>query len=115
MNVLIIGGCTEGEEKGCLRSVEVINLDKIKDGDTSSALIDNVLVQPRRGGCLFKNNQEVIIAGGCSGPKIHLDSCELITFDNGTLKSELIAYKIDETSCSAYCQINVSWRLSLSV
>uniref|UniRef100_A0AC35G5P3 Kelch repeat-containing protein n=1 Tax=Panagrolaimus sp. PS1159 TaxID=55785 RepID=A0AC35G5P3_9BILA len=101
MKIVVIGGCTEPLEEGCLKCCEIF------DDNGNGSLIENVLNFPRRGSAFALNNEFIYVFGGCSGPGKHLKTIEKIdkSFEATVIENEIEA----EGSCFAYCSINNSF------
>ncbi|KAE9551688.1 hypothetical protein FO519_005093 [Halicephalobus sp. NKZ332] len=113
MLIALVGGCTEAKEEGCLKSIEILEVEKIAfpDEEEKNEKIFfkkvEVLKIPRRGPAIWLNNNFVYVAGGCRGPNDHLDSVERISWDGDNLKSEILEnQKVEAASCYSFCEIN---------
>lgn len=111
MLIVVVGGCTEAKEEGCLTSIEVLDVDKLlhTGEEVHFNTIENVLKVPRRGPAVWSRNDCIYVAGGCSGPGQHVDSVEKITLKKDKFESEILeSQKVEGASCFAFCEIEVS-------
>lgn len=102
MKIVVIGGCTEPSEEGCLKCCEVF-----EDCDRGNGVLkEDVLKEARRGPSVFAKAGSIWVLGGCTGPRKHLKSIEKI---NKNLESEIIEAELNEGgSCFAFCEVEVS-------
>uniref|UniRef100_A0A7E4ZQU7 Lipoprotein n=1 Tax=Panagrellus redivivus TaxID=6233 RepID=A0A7E4ZQU7_PANRE len=100
--IVVIGGCTEPAEVGCLSSIELLRLDGAK---RKFELVENVLSEPRRGPAIGMFGKDVVIAGGCASPGRHLKSVEVLKLGADKIYSIPGGLELaEEGSCAAFCQ-----------
>lgn len=101
--IVVVGGCSEACEEGCLRSVELSNgLEGFKISSVE-------LREPRRSPALFRGASKgsALVIGGCSGPGRHVASADLLSVD-GSVAGEGLESLGYEFSCAAFCTLPVS-------
>ena len=113
MLIVLVGGCTEAKEEGCLKSIEILDVDKlIHIGENKKIYFDkveDVLKLPRRGPAVWVRDNCIYVAGGCSGPGQHLDSVEKVTLKEDGFESEILEnQKVESASCTSFCEVEVS-------
>lgn len=101
--IVVVGGCSEASEEGCLRSVELSN------GLDGFRLLSVELREPRRAPALFRGASEgsALVVGGCSAPGKHVASAELLRV-GGSVEEEEVESLGYEFSCAAFCTLPVS-------
>ena len=112
MLIVLVGGCTEAKEQGCLKSIEVLDVNKLANIEKSRISFDkveDVLKLPRRGPAVWLKDNCIYVAGGCSGPGQHLDSVEKVVLKEDRFESEILeTQKVESASCTAFCEVEVS-------
>lgn len=105
--ILVVGGCTDACEEGCLRSAE------ISAGLDGFQLAPIELRVPRRSPAMFRDDsgQSALVVGGCAGPGRHLSSAEVVALDGARESgpADSVGY---EFSCAAFCQLQVAAYIS---
>ncbi|ULU13453.1 hypothetical protein L3Y34_016157 [Caenorhabditis briggsae] len=107
----IIGGCALAAEREPIKNIERICIENVeKSRENSSPLVKihaehvgNLSIPRRSPACfLLKNQQEILISGGCTGPNNHTNTMELLR-----ISPEFSSKILEETleigaSCSGF-------------
>ncbi|KAJ1356098.1 hypothetical protein KIN20_013734 [Parelaphostrongylus tenuis] len=110
-SVLLIGGCTEREESGCLRSIEELSLSCTPTGVNIATKVVGHLQEARRSPAVFRERNGVVVLGGCLKKNCHLASGERIQRNGDQWECTTLVFSdvIDGRSCA------VSFNLGKSV
>ncbi|KAL6731700.1 hypothetical protein Aduo_002536 [Ancylostoma duodenale] len=107
-SILLIGGCSGGEEAGALRSIEEVAFQRSEAGLEGCSRIVGQLQKQRRSPAVFRERDGVLVIGGCQAKGCHLSSAERIRWYDGQWKCESSSHS-DSTegkSCAAFSTLN---------
>ncbi|KAK6725824.1 hypothetical protein RB195_004254 [Necator americanus] len=109
-SILLIGGCTERQEAGALRSIEEVAFRQTESGLNASSRIVGQLQQPRRSPAVLRERNAALIVGGCKGKDSHLNSSERIQKINDQWKCEPapLPNAVEGRSCAAFSNLDDS-------
>ncbi|CAO4362639.1 unnamed protein product [Caenorhabditis nigoni] len=110
----IIGGCALAAEREPIKNIERICIENVeKSRENSSPLVkihaehvDDLSIPRRSPACfLLKNQQEILISGGCTGPNNHTNTMELLAIspEFSKFSSKILDEKLEiGASCSGF-------------
>ncbi|RCN34058.1 kelch repeat protein [Ancylostoma caninum] len=109
-SILLIGGCSGGEEAGALRSIEEVAFQRSEVGLEGRSRIVGQLQQQRRSPAVFRERDSVFVIGGCEAKGRHLSSVERITWNDCQWKCEPASqsHSTEGKSCAAFSSLDES-------
>ncbi|KIH63906.1 kelch repeat protein [Ancylostoma duodenale] len=107
-SILLIGGCSGGEEAGALRYIEEVVFQRREVGLEGRSRIVGQLKEPRRSPAVFRERDGVLVIGGCRAKGYHLSSAERIRWNDGQWKCEPLpqSSSTEGKSCAAFSSLD---------
>ncbi|EPB70694.1 kelch repeat protein [Ancylostoma ceylanicum] len=108
--ILLIGGCSGGEEAGALRSIEEVAFQRSEAGLEGHTRIVGQLQEQRRSPAVFREKDDVLVIGGCQAKGCHSSSVERIRWTDGDWNSESTSQSnsTNGKSCTAFSNLDES-------
>ncbi|KIH57878.1 hypothetical protein ANCDUO_11926 [Ancylostoma duodenale] len=107
-SILLIGGCSGGEEAGALRSIEEVAFQRSEAGLEGHSRIVGQLQEQRRSPAVFRERDGVLVIGGCQAMGCHLSNAERIRWYDGQWKCEPVpqSSSTEGKSCAAFSTLD---------